>query len=158
MTFRYTRRNSKTGHYCKIWLRPPFYKRATNILIVIVYFHEIKTVLVGPFLAFRNQSSKLVCKCVKLTIIGMQNSKLLKSSQQRNDIEVRTAEFLESNATCFEFNIFWKRTVTGEMKITESKMLDSAIASFIYEKALSSNVTDSPSFAAVFNQCIQSSM
>ena len=42
-----------------------------------------------------------------------------------------------------------KRTATGEMKIVESKTLDSTIASFIYENALSFNVADSPSLALV---------
>jgi hypothetical protein len=48
-----------------------------------------------------------------------------------------------------------KRTVTGEMKIVESKTLDSTIASFIYENALSFNVADSPSFTAMVDQCIE---
>ena len=48
-----------------------------------------------------------------------------------------------------------KRTVTGEMKIVESKMLDTTIANFFYENALSFNVADSQSFAAVVEQCIE---
>ncbi len=48
-----------------------------------------------------------------------------------------------------------KRSVTGEMKIVESKMLDSTIANFIYENDLSFNVADTQSFAAVLVQCIE---
>jgi hypothetical protein len=48
-----------------------------------------------------------------------------------------------------------KRTVTGEMKIVESKTLDSTIANFIYENALSFHVADTQSFAAVVEQCIE---
>ena len=39
-----------------------------------------------------------------------------------------------------------KRTVTGQMKIVESKMLDSIIANFIYENTLSFHVADTQSF------------
>jgi len=48
-----------------------------------------------------------------------------------------------------------KRTVSGEMKIVESKTLDSTIANFIYENALSFHVADTQSFAAVVDQCIE---
>ena len=45
-----------------------------------------------------------------------------------------------------------KRTVSGEMKIVESKTLDSTIANFIYENALSFHMADTQSFAAVVDQ------
>ena len=41
------------------------------------------------------------------------------------------------------------------MKIVESKTLDCAMTVLIYENALSFNVADSPSSAAVGDQCIE---
>ena len=48
-----------------------------------------------------------------------------------------------------------KRSATGELKILESKILDSNIANFFYENALSFNVADSKSFAIMVEQCIE---
>ena len=48
-----------------------------------------------------------------------------------------------------------KRTLSGEMKIVESKTLDSTIANFIYENVLSFNLADTQSLAAVVDQCIE---
>ena len=48
-----------------------------------------------------------------------------------------------------------KRLLTGEIKNVESKMLDTTIANFFYENALPFNIADSPSLAAVVDQCIE---
>jgi hypothetical protein len=40
------------------------------------------------------------------------------------------------------------------MKMVESKELDSTIASFAFENALSFKVVDSPSFAVMVDQCM----
>ena len=48
-----------------------------------------------------------------------------------------------------------KRLATGEIKVVETNMLDTTIASFFYDNALLSNVADSPSLAAVTNECIE---
>ena len=44
-----------------------------------------------------------------------------------------------------------KRLAAGEIKVVKSKMLDATIASCFYENALSFNIVDSPSLAAVIN-------
>ena len=46
-----------------------------------------------------------------------------------------------------------KGTVTGEMKLFESETLDFTIASFFYENNFAFNIADSPSFAALVDQC-----
>ena len=48
-----------------------------------------------------------------------------------------------------------KRTSTGELKVIESKTLDSAIANVFYENALPFTVADSPSLARLVEQCIE---
>ena len=48
-----------------------------------------------------------------------------------------------------------KRLLTGEIKNVESKMLDTTIANFFHENALQFNIADSPSLAAVVDQCIE---
>ena len=48
-----------------------------------------------------------------------------------------------------------KRTLTGDIKIVESKTLDTVIANVFYENALPFNVADSSSFAVMFEQCIK---
>jgi hypothetical protein len=63
--------------------------------------------------------------------------------------------FSKAKQSVLNFTSLGKRTVTGEMKNFESKELDSTIASFIFENALSFNVVDSPSFAVMVDQCIQ---
>ena len=67
----------------------------------------------------------------------------------------RQLSFSQAKQTVLDLTSPGKRTVTGEMKIVESKMLDSSIANFFYENALSFNVADSQSFAAVVEQCIE---
>ena len=48
-----------------------------------------------------------------------------------------------------------KRTFTGDIKIVESKTLDTVIANVFYENALPFNVADSSSFAVMVEQCIK---
>lgn len=48
-----------------------------------------------------------------------------------------------------------KRTVTGDLKLVESKTLDSAYANIFYENALPFNIADSPSLAHFVEQCIE---
>ena len=71
----------------------------------------------------------------------MSKARLLSTSQQK-----QTVLDLTSPA---------KRLATGEIKVVESKMLVATLASFFYENALSFNVADSPSLAAVINECIE---
>jgi hypothetical protein len=70
----------------------------------------------------------------------------LNRSQQRNDIQLSSSKAKHSIR---EKNCHWRN------ENFELKTLDSTIASFIHENALSFNVADSPSFAAVVDQCIQ---
>ena len=67
------------------------------------------------------------------------------------------------SVACKQSTLFWiqwsiqeKRTLTGEMKLVESETLCSSVASFFCKNDLVLNVAESPSFAALADQCIKS--
>ena len=102
--------------------------------------------------------SKLVFLYVKQMMIKVHSSKLLDkfsaikcSARNQNSVPQR-------NANCFGFDMpssESKNNSNKGTKIVESKMLDTTIASFLYENALLFNVVDSESFAALVDECIE---
>lgn len=82
-----------------------------------------------------------------------------KNAQKALNKEIMSKESLLATSrkkqTVLDLTSPAKRLASGEIKIVESKMLDATIASFFYENALSFNVADSPSLAAVIDQCIE---
>jgi len=61
----------------------------------------------------------------------------------------------KSRQTVLDLTSPGQRTVTGEVKIVESKTLDSVIADVFYENALPFNVADLPSLARMVEKCIE---
>ena len=97
--------------------------------------------------------------CIPIRKANDDRSAQFKAARQilSNEMFSKESKLSSSKAkqTVLDLTCPAKRTVTGEPKIVESKMLDTTIASFLYENALWFNVVDSESFAALVDECIE---
>lgn len=105
-----------------------------------------------PYLAKRNQMS---AQYVKLMMIGIRNSKLLRKFWKLQREEMNFSKKKQSVISFMDLSSPVKTTATEDIKIVDSKQLDSTIANFFYENALSFNVADTQSLAAVVEECIE---
>ena len=106
-----------------------------------------------PYLAKRNQMS---AQYVKLMMIGIRNSKLLRKFWKlQREREMNFSRGEQSVISFMDLSSPVKTTATEDIKIVDSKQLDSTIANFFYENALSFNVADTQSLAAVAEECIE---
>ena len=112
--------------------------------------------------AVLGQKRANVAKCVPIRKIDDDRQALFKAAQKvlENAVEAKEREMSISKAkqsviSFLDLTSPAKRTATGDVKVVDSKQLDSTIANFFYENALSFNVADTPSLAAVVEECIE---
>ena len=73
--------------------------------------------------------------------------KVLESAVAAKERELSISKTKQSVISFLDLTSPAKRTATGDVKVVDSKQLDSTIANFFYENALSFNVADTPSLA-----------
>ena len=112
--------------------------------------------------AVLGQKRANVAKCVPIRKIDDDRQALFKAAQKvlENAVAAKEREMSISKAkqsviSFLDLTSPAKRTATGDVKVVDSKQLDSTIANFFYENALSFNVADTPSLAAVVEECIE---
>ncbi len=106
-----------------------------------------------------DQKKSNVKPCIPMHKDGDNKYAEFKNAQKVLNKEMTSKEaqlsFSKAKQSILDLTPRGKRNVARELKTVESKTLDTTIACFFYENALSFNVADSPSFAAMVDQRIQ---